>query len=150
MLWILFIALLGLLALYAYRTKRVPCILHVQEPWFSEIVAGRKTVEGRVGGTFKMQEFQSRVGTDIYFRCDRRRIRATLIGVTHYPSLAVYIQSVGFATCAPQTTNDFEAKQAYLGVCIDNGSMLPIQVFSPDRVTEGGGICALKIKVSTP
>ena len=131
----------------SWRSTRsaVPVIdreLNVQQPWFDEIMNGRKTVEGRVG---KLEQFNYK-GKRIAFKYASEIVIAVVSDVVHYDSLDAYIRGEGFAKVAPQTDSDDAAIAAYLSVTADDK-----QVFDSQRVTNEGGIVAIRFDiVKTP
>lgn len=117
-----------------------PLRIHVQEPWFSEIAAGRKSVEGKIG---PLSKFQHLVGSRVAFHCEGRQVLATIVAVRHYDSLDEYLASEGWASTAPHTGSLPAANEAYLAVRRDDG----VRVFAPDRVRGSGGLNALALRL---
>lgn len=114
--------------------------IHVQEPWFTEVAAGRKTIEGKVGHRAK---FSHLVGQTIEFHNGPRSVRAVVDQVRHHPTLAEYIAAEGWRNVAPHTGSDAAAVEAYLAVHRSDG----VQVFGPDRVEEMGGMNAIVFRL---
>ena len=115
-------------------------VLLVQEPWFSEIKQGRKTVEGRTGHPLK------------FYHCLDQHIKLVepktkeflLVHVTHirhYPDLYSYITAEGWQQVAPQCKNNDIALQAYRQVLLKNGQ----PAYSDLYVQQQGGVIALSI-----
>ena len=124
-------------------------MLHVQEPWFTEIAAGRKTVEGRVGPQGK---FDNMIGGQITLSSsDNRELKARLVGVRHYPDLKSYLEAEGWEKTAPHTGSFAAAMAAYEAVemhCFtDEMTQKTVKVFAPERVAARGGINAVQLAI---
>lgn len=126
--------------------------LNVQEPWFTAIAEGKKTVEGRVGQPTSYADLE---GLEVEIRGpEGRTARVKVTSRKHYPTLDDYVKGEGWARVAPHTKSDAEALAAYRAV------MMPARggrhkkagkqegVFSDERVQKSGGIVALRIKVA--
>lgn len=114
-------------------------MLHVQSPWFEEIVAGRKIIEGR-SGTY--EEFSKYLGQDIIITNGIRTIRVTITHVEHFDSLREYLEKY-WKEAASHTSSFEDAYDAYINVKKPDGSL----VFREERVKQRGGINALFIKI---
>ena len=148
LLLLVLIALLVLVALILSRARNkmfggglgVPQEIHVQEPWFSEIVSGRKTIEGKVG---PFRKYSGWGGRTVIFHNGPRRVTAVIRAVRHYPTLDEYLRDEGWQTVAPHTGSFAEAKTAYLAIRRADGW----QVFAEKRIADEGGINALELLV---
>ena len=112
--------------------------LHIQEPWFSEIINGRKTVEGRTGNSNKFKSF---IGGSIIVTNGKSSETMFVKDVRHYNNLDNYIKNEGWEKIAPHTGSDEMTRKAYDLITMKNG----IHVFSEKRVEERGGICAIEL-----
>jgi len=76
-------------------------IEHLSEPWFSLIVLGLKTVEGRKNkGKFKemkIGDIVEWVNTDF----EKRTVLTKIIGKTVYSTFAEYLENEGLEKCLP-------------------------------------------------
>lgn len=113
-------------------------VIEVQEPWFTLIADGRKTVEGRTGPPGKYT-----AGTIVELLGPAgARLVADVVAVRHHPDLATYLAVEGWARTAPHAGSAAAAAAAYAGVVMDNPS---VRVFAPERVAARGGINALEL-----
>ncbi len=116
--------------------------LFVQDPWYAEIEAGRKTVEARVGDEKK---FQDLVGKNIVLLGGPgKRLPATVTGIRHYKDLDTYIKKEGWKKVAPHAGGEKEAKAAYLAIKNKEG----VTVYSDENVKEKGGVIAIEIELA--
>ena len=85
--------------------------IHCQEPWFSKICQGYKTVEGR-----KFSEKYARLapGSLLRFYCDERSFIAEVVQVISYKSLEEYLTVEGFSKVLPGITSFAAALEIYL------------------------------------
>jgi len=116
--------------------------LEVQDPWFTEIEAKRKTVEGRVGHNGK---FDHLIGEDLLIVGPEYTITVKVRAVRHYKDLCTYIAAEGWERIAPHTSSNEEAERAYRRVTMVSCG-LPVAVFSPERIDERGGINAIELE----
>jgi len=114
-------------------------LLQVQEPWFSEVAAGRKTVEGRTGPEGKYAYLIG--GTVTLVAPGGQSLQREVAAVRHYPTLEAYLSGVGWERAAPQASSFAEARELYLGVTMGPS----VAVFAPARVRERGGINAIEL-----
>ncbi|CAL6008399.1 ASCH_domain-containing protein [Hexamita inflata] len=71
---------------------------HVQEPFFSLISAGIKTVEGRLN----RRPFSDLKTNDVVFWFNgEQRVKTTIIRKTVYDSFQLYIEAEGMCKCLP-------------------------------------------------
>jgi ASC-1-like (ASCH) protein len=117
----------------------------VQGDWFVEIVAGRKTVEGRASA---VGEYDSYIGTIIALRGNMNGVITNPIfvevtDVRHYPDLDSYLAGEGWQRVAPHMSNNKATRKEYLAIKKSDGT----QVFSPERIKERGGINAVEMKL---
>lgn len=124
------------------KTGRENNRLHIQEPWFSEILSGRKTVEGRSGSDKK---FAGWIGKSIVITNGESESSVEVTNVTHYSNLQEYLRSEGWERVAPHTGSIDGALEAYLNVKMRGGA----QVFGEKRVEEKGGICAIELSITS-
>lgn len=114
--------------------------LYVQEPWFAEIAAGRKTVEARMGGGDK---FQDLIGKKIaILGGPGKKIATVVTAVRHYADLDAYLKGEGWKVVAPHAGSEKAAKEAYLTLKNKAGDL----IFAPASVKEKGGIVAIEFE----
>ena len=120
--------------------------MDVQDPWYSEIAAGRKTVEGRTGPPGK---FDARLGKVISISCaDGRAVSARVMNVRHYLTLAEYLKAETWGRVAPHTGSAENAAAAYAAVVMDGPEGgPPVQVFGVGRVAARGGVNAVELEL---
>ena len=118
----------------------------VQDPWFTEIKEGRKTVEGRGGYD---GEFDDVIEGKIRLVGPNDETLDVIVkAVRHYVDLVEYIDSEGYEKIAPHTNSNDETYAAYHDVVIETKDKI-IRVFSISRVREWGGINAIEIVLSS-
>jgi hypothetical protein len=131
--------------------------LYVQEPWFSLIRSGSKTVEGRKG---TLEDFKNFKNTFILIK-QSLTLDATgqvvnpneyldsfevfCYDIVHYKDVDSYLWGEGIRQAAPHCTSFAHAQDLYSGVVKPSGE----QVFAPIDVQRRGGICALRLVVTT-
>ncbi len=113
---------------YLYFNKKIKLgggmtEIHVQEPWLSEIVSGRKTVEGKRGPASK---FTPLIGQDVRFFNRQQSVVRRVIAVRHYDTLDEYLDAE-WQAAAPHMPSKEAAKAAYLAIRMKDGT----QVFDP-------------------
>ena len=87
------------------------CELHCQEPWFSYLREGKKTVEGRLND----QECDSiRKGDEIELYNDKQRFRLTVTKVKKFATLTEYLETVGLKAALPGIKTIDEGRKIYL------------------------------------
>jgi ASC-1-like (ASCH) protein len=85
--------------------------IHCQEPWFSLIREGKKSVEGRKN-THSYRKLK--VGDTINFINGTEQFLAEVLEVRHYPSLEEYFQDATLEKALPGVTSLEEGKNIYL------------------------------------
>jgi ASC-1-like (ASCH) protein len=133
--------------------------LRVQNPWFASICRGGETVEGRVGPP---EKFAGRVGCVVRITCagdpelstqSAQSVACRVVGVRHYHSLDEYLRSETWQRTAPHTGSFEGARAAYSAVrpvgapsaAALAGGVCATGVFADEKITAGGGICALEL-----
>jgi ASC-1-like (ASCH) protein len=85
--------------------------LHCQDPWFSLLKEGAKSVEGRIN---KAPCSQIKPGDQILFYNDQDKFFATVIKVQHFISLSEYLETVGLQSALPGISSIKEGCNVYL------------------------------------
>lgn len=118
--------------------------LYVQEPWFSLIERGEKTVEGRAKSSSAGKQY---VGGEIDIVCDEgsgvKVCKKICTEMRWYPNLEEYLR-VEWRKAAPHAESMTDAMEKYLQVLMERDGE-SVQVFSAERVLARGGICALEL-----
>jgi len=113
--------------------------IYAQEPWFSEIKAGRKIVEARVGGP---DFYNKNIGSPAVVMVPGGDSHPTQItAVRHYPDLENFLEKEDLKKYAPHLKTKGEAKAAYLATKDKSG----VSIYGPDRIKEKGGIVAVEL-----
>jgi ASC-1-like (ASCH) protein len=123
--------------------------LYIHSPWLEAIEAGTKTTEGRLG---KDGEYKDWIGKDAIFWNVNQKVPVKIVKVVHYNTLDEYLDGEGWEKCAPPpiATDKKSAAAKYLSITMGGkGKTQPKQVFSPERVTNRGGINAIRIEKMT-
>lgn len=115
-------------------------VIHVQEPWYTEIVKGRKTVEGRTGPEKKYSKL---IGSLVRITNGTNSVVCKLKKVRHYKDLATYIHTEGREYIAPHIESVYDTFIAYQSIVDNDGNA----VFSPENINKEGGICALDLRL---
>lgn len=105
--------------------------IHCQEPWFSKIKNGHKTVEGR---KFSQKYASLKPGEIVRFHCDNNSFLTEVIKIVPYKSLEEYLDIEGFENVLPGVKTFEEAVDVYLG--FNNN----------ENVYHAGGFLAIHIK----
>ena len=113
--------------------------MHIQDPWFTEILMGRKTVEGRVGSI--PSKYAVYVGGQMKIECDNLSTIVKVNMIIHYQNLESYLRNE-WRRAAPHVGSLEEARSAYMAI-LDEG----FPVFSDERVKKNGGINAIYIEL---
>ena len=117
----------------------------VQEPWFTEVVSGRKTVEGRAGPAGKFDHLVGKVVEIVQSgNRDATPVQARVTAVRHYKTLPEYIKGEGWKKIAPQAGSDAGAAKAYADVEMTRRGK-SIKVFDQARVAGRGGLNAVEL-----
>ncbi len=123
---------------YSGGRQREPRIF-AQEPWFSEMKAGRKVVEARVGSP---GFYEQHVGKPAIVKTPGGGDHKVVIkAVRHHADLDAYLEKEDLKKYAPHVKTKAEAKSAYLALKDKAGN----QIFEPSRVKEKGGITAIEL-----
>jgi ASC-1-like (ASCH) protein len=115
-------------------------VIQVQDPWFTEICAFRKTVEGKIG---PYGEFEIGQELTICLPDGSKFVRVRIKGITRYSTLEGYLEGEGFRRTAPQTSSIASAIAAYRAIRRTDNNEL---VFTDERIA-AEGINALEIKL---
>lgn len=117
--------------------------LHVQEPWFSFISSGCKTVEVRVGSKDKAHKMYC--GQRLTLKTDSMSCQVTISKVQWYPSLDSCLCGAGWSNAAPHATSLEDARIKYDSIVLPDGT----PVFGSKRVADKDGVIAIHL-VSDP
>ena len=105
--------------------------IHCQEPWFSKIKNGLKTIEGR---KFSEKYASLKPGEIVRFHCDDNSFLTEVVKVVPYNSLEEYLHIEGVENVLPGIKSFEEALEIYLGFN------------SNENATFNGGFLAIHIK----
>ena len=111
--------------------------LKVDEPWLSEIISGRKTIEGRSGSRDKFSPY---IGTVAEFYSYKQTCQVYIIDVKHYPTIDEYLFQSGWKNVAPHEKSLESTRAAYYGFYDKDGD-------PEDLIRQKGGYCAIIIKM---
>lgn len=114
--------------------------LYMQEPWFTEIKSGRKTVEGRVG---REGSKNSWIGKRMLIIGPKSSVTVRVKAIRYYDNLQKYIETEGWEKIAPQTGSNEKAFETYMAIKMKGEN----RVFSPERIANMGGINAMEISL---
>lgn len=106
--------------------------IHCQEPWFSKIRSGIKTVEGR---KFNIKYSNLRCGDLLEFYCDDESFLTEVVAVKVYNSLEEYLEKEGYQNVLPGVISFEEAVNVYL------------KYNSPYELQIAGGFLGIHIKI---
>jgi ASC-1-like (ASCH) protein len=135
------------------ESKKRPLLIkmHVVGIWYDEIVAGRKTVEGRRG---EYSKHSSLIGKNVViYRNIGEAVSVRVLSVKHYDTLEEYILNEDVREYAPHLNGDRSAAylaycQVYLNyarmMCHDSSRNISVE----DYIKRSGGINAIKIKLN--
>ena len=115
--------------------------MFVQEPWLTEIIEGRKTVEGRAA---PKDTFNKWIGQKVKVYDADKSGEVTVSDVVHYDNLDDYLK-VEWKKAAPHTSTAKAAKAAYEEIYYSDKKGEKVQAFSKERVEARGGIEAIHI-----
>lgn len=110
--------------------------LHVQDPWFTEIVNGNKIIEGRTGSPGDHDDIAE---CDLNITNGKETIDKMIIKVVHFNTLVEYLEACGWYNVAPHTGSLEGAIRAYRAIKNPRGEY----VFSDEKIESKGGINAL-------
>lgn len=110
--------------------------MHIQSPWYEEIMSGRKTIEGRAGS---LEKYNHLIGKVISITNGKEYNNVRVTDIKHYNSLEEYIKNSGWNRIAPHTKSEEETFEAYYKIYDRNGN----QVFSETNVKKRGGMNAI-------
>jgi ASC-1-like (ASCH) protein len=116
--------------------------LFIQEPWLSEIIEGRKTVEGRAA---PKGNFNSWIGKTITVLDKNKSAGVKVTEVKHYNTLDEYLD-VEWEHAAPHAKSKEDAKKLYEDIYYKKDGK-KVQVFSHTRISDRGGIEAIHLVV---
>ncbi len=103
----------------------------VQEPWFTHIKEGRKTVEGRLDkGDFS----KMKVGETIEWRNKGDKFRVKIIGINKYETFREYLETEGLENCLPNVD------------MVEDGIAVYRKFYSDEKEKQYG-VLAIKVKV---
>ena len=144
---ILGILFMGIIAcIFGFAWDYHPEVLHVQSPWFEQIVNGEKTIVACVG---PLSYYKKLVNQVITVRNYRRNtyINVQIIAVQHFDTLIEYISAVGWKNCAPRAVDFDDAVHKYRMTRTGYTNHPPhgTLVFSNENIQWSGGINALTI-----
>lgn len=102
----------------------------VQEPYFSQIKSGLKTVEGRRG---TLEKFKAHIGKIVFFlnKDGSQDIPVKITDVKCYTDLYLFLVEVGYKKAIPDAKNIWDAVAEYH------------KFYSDTSIKESGGMCAL-------
>lgn len=106
--------------------------IHCQEPWFSKIKLGLKTVEGR---KYNSKYHNLKSGDLLEFHCDDERFITEVIEVRTYKTLQEYLEVEGFKNVLPGVNSFEEAVAIYL------------QYNSREELSKAGGFIGIHIRI---
>ncbi len=106
--------------------------IHCQEPWFSAIKYGRKTVEGR---KLSPKYANLKPGQTVRFYCGSDSFNVQIIKVVKYQTLEQYLQTEGFSNVLPGV------------VCLEDALKVYLQYNSKEALEKAGGFLAIHLKV---
>ncbi|HCI48460.1 MAG TPA: hypothetical protein DEZ09_01220 [Holosporales bacterium] len=106
--------------------------IHCQEPWFSKIRAGIKTIEGR---NYSDKYAQLQPGDLLEFYFNDQSFMTEVIKVKSYPTLEEYLEIEGYEKVLPAVTSFQEAMDIYL------------QYNSRAELEQAGRFLAIHVKV---
>lgn len=106
--------------------------IHCDEPWFTKIRHGLKTVEGR---KFSNKFASLKSGELLKFCCNNDSFLTQVIKVVPYKSLDEYLHLEGMSKVLPGIENFQEAVDVYLGFN------------TPEELDASSGFLAIHIKV---
>lgn len=90
--------------------------VNTQQPWYSLILSGRKTVEARPGRTCG-----DLARANIRLVCGNHSRVMSVVSVHHYDDLDSYLTGEGWQNVAPHTNSFEEARAAYLAITHTRG-----------------------------
>lgn len=125
------------------RNENIINSLYIQDPWFTGITDGNKSIEGRVG---KAEKYSHWIGKPAIFKGPSDRIlRVMVTDVRHYDTLDDYL---AFDDWTKIRANDSIStltalKEAYLAIVDRNDR----RVFSDESVKLAGGMNAIEFRL---
>lgn len=108
--------------------------IHCQEPWFSKIRSGVKTVEGR---KYSTKYLNLKCGDLLEFYCDNESFLTEVVELKVYKTLEEYLETEGFQNVLPDVNSFEEAVKVYL------------QYNSRDELRRAGGFLGIHIRVKS-
>lgn len=84
----------------------------VQEPWFSLIKSGAKTIEGRLNkGDFDIM----RAGDIVTWTCKSQSVKTQIKAIYYYKTFATYLKARTLKACLPGVKTILEGVKIYHG-----------------------------------
>ena len=129
--------------------------LWIQQPWLDEVLAGRKTIEGRVLGTDRKSKWKEgdvvMVGQNAE---DHDAQQAIVTQVRNYSTLYEFLKNE-WKMAAPQCSTMAEAIAAYKAVMTTSKGLTQdgvnkgqrINAFDPRRIVARGGLVAVEFQL---
>lgn len=106
--------------------------IHCQEPWFSKIKAGLKTVEGR---KYNAKYANLKSGDLLEFYCGDQHFLTEVIAVRNYKTLEEYLQTEDMQNILPGVGSFEEALAIYL------------QYSSREELAKAGGFLGIQVRL---
>lgn len=106
--------------------------IHCEEPWFSKIKDGSKTVEGR---KFSAKYCALRPGDTLEFFCEGDSFLTEVVEVKHYQTLEEYLSAEGYQNVLPGINSFADALEVYL------------QYNSREDLNVAGGFLGIHVKL---
>ena len=108
--------------------------MHIADPWYSYILSGIKTVEGRRG---RPSKFAAHLASPYFviFNEEMGEFKAVLRGIRHYETLYDYLKKEGWQNVMPGLSSEGHVIDAYHGFYTD------------ESIVEAGGMCALELQL---
>jgi len=114
--------------------------LFIQDPWFTAIYNGDKTIEGRVGLESKYASWKGK--TALFTGPGNRSLKVLVTDVRHYDTLDDYLANNDYTKIRADDSvkNRDELRDKYLHIYNRDGK----QVFSDESIQYSGGINAIE------
>jgi ASC-1-like (ASCH) protein len=114
--------------------------LFIQDPWFTAIYNGDKTIEGRIGSESKYASWKGQ--TALFTGPGNRSLNVLVTDVRHYDTLDDYLSNNDYTKIRADDSvkNRDELRDKYMDIYNKNGK----QVFSNESIQSSGGINAIE------